>query len=273
MFIPSTDKYDFPNDTSAHYLKVKMDRGIIFDKNYPYIDNSFSFKFKRFWVRLLLRIIVFPITRINMGLKIKGKKNLKLYKKELSNGFVSVANHVAMWDYICIMKVLHHIRWTYLLSWDKNVNGESGPLVRMVGGIPIPEKDLDATIAFNHAIKNLLDNKGILHIYPEGSMWEFYTPIRPFKIGAAAIAIKHNKPILPMAFSYRKPSWIGRKIFKKNADFTLHIGKPLYANQELDKSAQIDDLTIRAHRAVCLLAGVKDNPYEPIYNNSKKIEK
>ena len=231
MFIPSTDKYDFPNDTSAHYLKVKMDRGIIFDKNYPYIDNSFSFKFKRFWVRLLLRIIVFPITRIN------------------------------------------HIRWTYLLSWDKNVNGESGPLVRMVGGIPIPEKDLDATIAFNHAIKNLLDNKGILHIYPEGSMWEFYTPIRPFKIGAAAIAIKHNKPILPMAFSYRKPSWIGRKIFKKNADFTLHIGKPLYANQELDKSAQIDDLTIRAHRAVCLLAGVKDNPYEPIYNNSKKIEK
>ena len=272
MYIPSTDKYDFPIDTSAHYLKVKMDRGIIFDKDYPYVDNSFSFRFKRFWVRLLLRVIVFPWTHVKMGIKIVGKSNLKHYKKELSNGAISIANHVAMWDYICVMKALHHIRWTYLLSWDKNVNGESGPLVRIVGGIPIPKNDLDATVAFNHAIKDLLDNKGILHIYPEGSMWEFYSPIRPFKKGAAAIAIKHNKPILPMAFSYRKPGWIGRHIFRRHANFTLNIGKPIYANPELDKSAQVDDLTIRAHQAVCALAGQRNNPYEPIYNNSKKID-
>ena len=272
MYIPNTDKYPFPNDTAGHYLEVKMDRGIIFDKEYPYVDNSSSFKFKRFWVRLLLRIIVFPFSIFKMGIRIKGKRNLKYYKKELSNGAITIANHVAMWDYICVMKALHNFKWTYLLSWDKNVNGESGPLVRMVGGIPIPENDTDATVAFNHTIKKLLEEKNFLHIYPEGSMWEFYTPIRPFKRGAASIAIKNNKPILPMAFSYRKPSWIGRKIFRKNANFTLSIGKPLFANPDLDKSSQIDDLTIRAHRAVCALAGQRNNPYEPIYNNSKKID-
>ena len=84
MYIPNTDKYTFPEDTSEHYLKVNVNRGIIFDKNYPYVDNSFGFRFKRFWSRLLLRLIVFPMTHIKMGIKIQGKKNLKLYKKQYS---------------------------------------------------------------------------------------------------------------------------------------------------------------------------------------------
>ena len=167
MYIPNTDKYHFPDDTASHYLKVKMDRGIIFDKDYPYVDNSSSFKFKRFWVRLLLRIIVFPFSIFKMGIKIKGKSNLKYYKKELNNGAITIANHVAMWDYICIMKALHNFKWTYLLAWDKNVNGESGPLVRMVGGIPIPKNDTNATVAFNHTIKKRLEEKNFLHSCPE----------------------------------------------------------------------------------------------------------
>ena len=272
MFIPNTDKYTYPEDTSGHYLKIKKDRGIIFDKDYAYIDNSKSFKFKRFWVRFLLRIIVFPWARIKLGLRIKGKANLKKYKDLLNNGFVGVSNHVHLWDYISVMKAIHHIRWPYLLAWDKNVNGDSGPLVRLVGGIPIPEHDNEATVSFNHAIKELLINKGILHVYAEGSMWEYYTPIRPFKKGAASIAIKNNKPILPMAFSYRRPGWIRRKIFRKTALFTLVIGEPLRANPDLQGSKQIDDLTIRTHQAVCSLAGIQNNIYQPIYNNSRKIE-
>ena len=272
MFVPNTDKYPFPEDTGGHYLEVNMDRGIIFDKDYPYVDYSKGFAFKRFWVRLLLLIIVFPVSLIKMGIKIEGKHNLKRYKAVLKHGAVTIANHVAMWDYICVMKAIHKIKWPYLLSWDKNINGESGPLVRMVGGIPIPEKDNDATISFMKATKKLLDDGNFLHIYPEGSMWEFYTPIRPFKRGAASFAIKNNKPILPMAFSYRKPNWIGRKIFRKNANFTLNIGEPLFANPDLEKTAQIDDLTRRAHAAVVSLAGLTDiNPYPAIYNNSKKI--
>ena len=272
MFVPNTDRYSFPEDTSGHYLEVKMDRGIVFDKNYPYVDYSKGFAFKRFWVRLFLRLIVFPMAKIRLGIRIKGKNNLKRYKDLLSNGAVTIANHVHMWDYICVMKALHNFKWTYLLSWDKNVNGESGPLVRMVGGIPIPENDLEAQVAFNKAIKKLLEEKNFLHIYAEGSMWEYYTPIRPFKRGAASIAVKNNVPILPMAFSYRKPNWIRRKIFKQLALFQLKIGEPLLPNPELEKTAQIDDLTIRAHEAVNYLAGFEKSVYPPLYDHSKKID-
>lgn len=273
MFIPNTDKYPFPEDTAGHYLEVDMDRGIVFDKDYPYVDYSKGFAFKRFWVRLLLRLIVFPMAKIRMGIRISGKENLKRYKALLSNGAITIANHVQMWDYICVMKAIHNFRWPYLLSWDKNVNGKDGPLVRMVGGIPIPLNDNEATIAFIKSVKKILDDGNFLHIYPEGSMWEYYTPIRPFKRGAASIAIKNNKPILPMGFSYRKPGWIRRKIFKQNASFNLKIGEPLVANPDLDKTAQIDDLTTRAHQAICSLTNqAESNIYPAIYSNSKKID-
>lgn len=272
MFDPKTNKFPYPEDTASHYATPKMDRGIVFDKDYPYVDYSKGFAFKRFWVRFLLRLIVFPMSKIRMGIRIKGKKNLKRYKNQLSHGAVSIANHVHYWDYICVMKALHNFKWPYLLSWDKNVNGESGPLVRMVGGIPIPEHNPEATIAFMKATQKLFADGNILHIYPEGSMWEYYAPIRPFKIGAASFAIKNNVPIIPLGFSYRKPSWIRRKLFKQIALFNLNIGEPLFANPELDKGAQLEDLTIRAHRAVCELSGQINNIYPPVYNNSKKID-
>lgn len=274
MFDPKTDKYPYPEDTASHYLDVKMDRGIVFDKDYPYVDYSKGFAFKRFWVRFLLVALVFPIlSHIKVGLKIKGKKNLKNHKADLKNGAITIANHVNMWDYICVMKAVHGIKWPYLLAWDKNINGDSGPLVRFVGGIPIPVNDLDAKCAFNNSIKKLLADGNFLHIYAEGSMWEYYAPIRPFKNGAASLAIKNDKPILPFAFTYRKPSWIRRKIFKQPAALTLNVGEPIYANPDLEKSAQVEDLTIRAHQAVCRLAGFDDdNIYPPIYNNSKRID-
>lgn len=273
MFDPKTDKYPYPEDTCGHYMPVNKDRGIIFDKDYPYVDYSKGFAFKRFWVRVLLRLLVFPfMTPVKMGLKVKGKKNLKYHKELLSNGAVTVSNHVNMWDYICVMKALHNFKWPYLLSWDKNINGESGPLVRFVGGIPIPVNDDEATIEFNKAVKKLLSEKSFLHIYAEGSMWEFYAPIRPFKRGAASIAIKNDKPILPMAFSYRKPGWLRKHILKQIAVFTLNIGEPILANPDLSQSAQIDDMTIRAHEAITALAGFESSIYPPIYNNSKKVE-
>ena len=272
MFDPKNNKFPYPADTAGHYLEVEMDRGIVFDKDYPYVDYSKGFAFKRFWVRLLLRLIVFPMSLIRMGIRIKGKENLRNNKKIISQGAITIANHVHMWDYICVMKALHNYKWPYLLSWDKNVNGDSGPLVRMVGGIPIPEHDNLATVSFLKATKKLLADGNFLHIYPEGSMWEYYAPIRPFKNGAASFAIKNNKPIIPMAFTYRKPNWIRRKIFKQIALFTLHIGEPLFANPDLQQSAQIDDLTTRAHQEMCRLAGQRHNIYSPIYNNSKRID-
>lgn len=265
--------FPYPDITDQHYLKVLKNDGTIFDKDYPYIDNSRSFRFKRWWVRFLLYTIVFPFSYVRMGLKIRGKKNIRRNKKLLKHGALSISNHINMWDYIAVMNAIKPFR-PYLLAWQKNVSGESGPLVRLVGGIPIPEHDPQATIAYIDTIKNLLDSGGWLHIYPEGSMWEYYRYIRPFKKGIAHIARMSHKPIIPMAFSFRKAGWIRRKIFHQPAKINLCIGEPIFINEDLTPQKQEIDLLNRCHKAIEDLAGFfeGENPYEAIFNGDKRID-
>ena len=272
MYNPHSTKYNYPEYTDQHYLVVKKNDGTVFDENYPYFNNSKGFRFKKWWVRVLLNLIIFPICPIYMGLKIKGRKNLKKYKEELSNGAITVSNHVHMWDYIAIMKALRP-RHTHVLVWAKNVRGENGPLVKLVGGIPIPDNDLNGKVACNKAVEQYLKDGGWLQIYAEGSMWECYQYIRPFHKGAASLACRLDKPVLPIGFSFRKPSWIRKRIFKQEVVITLTVGTPLYKDESLPESEQRIDLTKRMHHAVCLLSDVdpKENPYEEIFNNSKKI--
>ena len=274
MFDPKTNRYPYPELTDKHYLEIHKDRGYVFDTKYPYIDKSRWFRFKQLWGRFLLNAVVFHLARIRLGLKIEGRDNLKKHKDVIDNGVISVCNHVHMWDYIAIMCGIRHIK-PYLLAWDKNINGENGKLIRMVGGIPIPEKTVAGQKTFLKAISSLLnEDHGWLHIYAEGSMWEYYQPIRPFKRGAAMMAVSNNKPIIPLGFSYREPGWIRKNIFHQPATFTLHIGEPIFPDKSLKPRDREKDLTIRANKAVCALVGIDPdkNIYEPEFNDSKRID-
>ena len=275
MFDPKTNKFPYPMDTGTHYLEVKKDNGTIYDNKYPYIDTSKKFKRRQFWFRLAVFYIARPIVSIRLGLKINGKKKLKQYKEVLDKGVVSVSNHVHMWDYLSIMCALSPRRHTNILSWDKNISGENGKLIRMAGGIPVPNQTRGfVKMAFDTV--NLLKRGGWLHVAAEASMWEYYAPIRPFKEGAAFFAYEANRPIFPMAFSYRPVGWIRKHIFHQIAKFTLNIGDPIYPDMNLPKHEAIKKLTVEAHEAVCKLAGFEkgENIYQPIYSpeTNKRID-
>ena len=272
---PKTHKYPYPESTDAHYITIKKDDGTIFDENYPYIDKSFKHCFKQAIVRLGLNCLVFPVAKIRMGLKITGRQKLKEHKDEFANGVITCSNHVHFWDYIMLMMAVRPKK-PNVLVWAPNVRGESGGLVRAVGGVPIPDKGPHATAACLKSVREEIKKGGILQIYPEGSMWEFYAPIRPFKSGVARLACQWNKPVLPMAFSYRKPGFVRSKIFHQLACFNLNIGEPLYPSDDpsLTKKDRETELLIRLHEEVCRLAGFEkgENIYEPVFNDSKKIE-
>ena len=167
MFDPKTNRFPYPEETDRHYLEIHKDRGFVFDASYPYIDKSKSFLFKQKMTRLLLNAFVFHVATIRLGLKIEGRENLKKHKDILDKGVISVCNHVHMWDYIAVMKAIRPYK-SYLLAWDKNINGENGTLIRLVGGIPIPEKDIAGQRAQLRAISGLFKEHGWLHIYAEG---------------------------------------------------------------------------------------------------------
>ena len=273
MFDPQTHCYPYPEETNQHYLEIHKDRGFVFDASYPYIDKSGFFRFRQGLVRILLNVIIFPMTKIRLGLKIEGRENLKKHKDVLDNGVVSVCNHVHLWDYFAVMKALRPYK-PNVLVWNKSINGEDGTSIRLVGGIPIPENNVNGQKAFLTALGKLLSEHGWLHVYAEGSMWEYYAPIRPFKRGAALIAVRNDKPIIPMGFSYREPGWVRKHVFRQIALFTLHIGEPIYSDNVLEPRERVNDLTIRANQAVCTLVGINpdENLYEPVFNDSKRID-
>ena len=272
-FDPKTTKYPYPEFTDQHYIDVPEKFHNVIDENYSYIDNSKSMRFKRFWVRILLNVIVFPVAKIRFGLKVKGKRNLKDNKKLIKQGVISVSNHIAFWDFIILMRTINHIK-PNVLVWAPNVNGPNGSLIRLVGGIPIPENNLKATMKYYNEVDKLLnvDHKW-LHIYAEGSMWEYYAPIRPFKRGSFFFAVQFNKPIIPFAYSYRKPSWIRSKIFKQIATITVNVGEPMFPDNSIsDKNERELELTDRVHKRMCELAGIENNIYPSIFNHSKRVD-
>ena len=272
-FDPKPTKYPFPEITDRHYLVVKKDRGIKIDKDYPYLDRSLGLRIAQAFTRLGLTLIAFPVSIIYIGLRIKGRENIRKHREILKNGVISCSNHVHMWDFISVRKAVRHFN-PNLLAWDRNLNGENGTLIKLVGGIPIPVNDLKASTVFLRVTENLLMDKGWLHIYAEGSMWEYYQPIRPFKPGIGYYSVKTGKPVLPLGFSYRDPSWIRKNIFRQPAAITLTVGEPLYPDTSLPKSEREKDLIIRCHREVCRLAGIDpdENIYPPVFDNTKRID-
>jgi 1-acyl-sn-glycerol-3-phosphate acyltransferase len=252
---------------------VKKDRGIKIDKDYPYLDRSLGLRIAQAFTRLGLTLIAFPVSIIYIGLRIKGRENIRKHREVLKNGVISCSNHVHMWDFISVRKAVRHFN-PNLLAWDRNLNGENGTLIKLVGGIPIPVNDLKASTVFLRVTENLLMDKGWLHIYAEGSMWEYYQPIRPFKPGIGYYSVKTGKPVLPLGFSYREPSWIRKNIFRQPAAITLTVGEPLYPDTSLPKSEREKDLIIRCHREVCRLAGIDpdENIYPPVFDNTKRID-
>ena len=272
-FDPKTNKFPYPVETDHHYLVVKKNDGTVFDENYPYVDTSRAFRFKQFLTRVALNVLAFPLMRIRLGLKIKGRENIKKYRDVIKKGVVSCANHVHMWDYLAVMYAVRPHR-TNILAWGPNISGENGKMIRSVGGIPIPEKSVRATCAYIKAVKNLLEGGGWLHIYAEGAMWEYYAPIRPFKRGVAYFSRLCEKPIIPLGFSYREPGWIRKHIFGQIASFTLAIGEPIFPDVTLPKAEMEDDLIHRAHAAVCRLSGIEptENLYPPVFDNSRRVD-
>lgn len=271
-FDPRPTKYPYPEFTDGHYLKIKKDDGTVFDRDYPYIDDSPAFLRKRRLFDIVLRLIVFPMTRIRLGLKVRGKENLKKHSEALKNGAILCSNHVHLWDFLAIRSAVLPNK-PYVLVWSKNVSGENGKNVRLVGGIPIPRTGPAATKAQLKAVRKMLNAGGWLQIYSEGSMWEYYRPVRPFKKGAARLSVMFEKPLVPMAFSFRRPGWIRRTIFRQIALFTLSIGEPLCPDASLGVREQEEELCKRSHEAVCRLAGIdpSENIYPPVFQNNKKI--
>ena len=243
----------YPIMYDEHMIKVKRIRPpLTLDDKYPYRNQKFWPRVWRLLIYILIWAIALPVILLSRGLKIKGKKNLRKNKKLLKNGAITVANHVHIWDTICIVLALRRGIWAP--GWPINFEGTNAHLIRGIGGIPVPKR-IDGLRAFVKTFDTIMAEGRFVHFFAEGSMWHHFDAIRPFKEGAFKFAYKYDKPIIPMVFSYRKTRGL-IKLFRPNGVlWTLHIGEPLTVNTELPKLEAIQDLLTRCRSAMHEMSG------------------
>ena len=259
-YIPETD-IQYPEQPDKRILSVVPECEVILDENYPYYDKSFKFNFMMNLQYLGIFVIVFFLNPLKFGLKIKGKENLKPYKKLLKKqGAITVSNHVYRWDFLGVLQAVKY-RKIYFPTLHDNVIGSDRFMVRYAGGIPLPET-FGAMKKFNAALDEIVSKGYWLHVFPESCRWDYYEPIRPFKRGAFTFAQKYNRPIIPMAYSYRKPKGLEKFFTGGKPCFTLNIGKPIFPDTSLSRKDCISKLRLDCHKAMVELAGIEQNCWE-----------
>ena len=77
-----------------------------------------------------------------------------------------------------------------------------------------------------------------------------------------------------MAFSYREPGALRKRLFGQTALLTLSIGDPIVPDPDLGGKERETDLVRRAHDAVCTLAGIdpEKNVYPQIFDHTARID-
>ena len=259
----------YPDKDFAHMILNEKYHDYTYDANFMYRLKGFKYKFIRFWIKVVMIILVKPVCFIRYALIIKGKKNIKeYYKMTNSKGMITISNHTTEWDTIFVL-LTRYFKFSEFPIWQEGAESKSGMLYREVGGIPMPIKSNHGMAYAYKAMVDVVKENKWLHVFPEAACWAFYPAVRTFQNGAFKIAYDLKKPILPMAVTYRKPKGI-YKLFKKQPNATIAIGKPLMANYELDRKDAIEDLLVRSRLSVMNLMGIENEQENEEIRNSLK---
>lgn len=247
---------EFPDDENGHEHVDKKYRTYVYDDKFPYRYKQ------RLWLRLghmvsrfLIELFGPCIIKCYSGLIYKNKSVFRRNRKLLKNGYITVSNHVMMLDTVA------HIcgnwgRYPEIpMMWAVG-EGKYGPLFRMGGGIPIP-RNIKGMYYSYQAMLQVLSEKKWLHIFPEGSGWAYYVPIRKLKDGTFKLACEANVPVIPAALSYRKRHGLF-KIFHTNHPLcTMSYGEPILPDKSLPRNEAIAKMKAETYLAMIHLAGIE----------------
>lgn len=188
--------------------------------------------------------LLFFYTTFGMGLKIKGKRNMKKIKK---TGAISVSNHVHVID--CAMNALAMSpRRVHFTAMQENFDIPiAGKLLWLLGAMMVPKDHKYVNLFFDEV--NTLAKKGrVIHVYPEAHLVNYYGGLREFKRGAFKMACDSQVPILPIVISWRKRKGLWKLILPSKPCATLTVGEPITPDYTLLQRAQEIDLQERTER-------------------------
>lgn len=195
--------------------------------------------------------VMLPVNKLFLGLKIKGRHHLR----GLDTGAVSVCNHIHQVDATMWKGALVH-RDSWIISLRHNFAMPMiGLWLRGFGAVALGDTPNEQR-RLNRALEARVGEGHIVHFFPEGMLLPYCKALRPFHMGAFALAVQAGRPILPMVICQRPRTGLWRFI-KRMPLLTLCILKPEWPDTALATRRARADLHDRVRAAMqhCLDSG------------------
>jgi len=177
---------------------------------------------------------------------------------------VLASNHIGYLDFTFMGLAASHRSRLVRFMAKRTIfdNPIAGPLMRNMGHIRVDRTH--GAGAYREADR-AIRNGEIVGIYPEATISRAWT-LKPFKLGAATLAVKNSVPLVPVIVWGGHRIWTvdGHKTFRRGIPVTVLIGEPIiptpdsnidHINSELRKRMQ--DLLDEAQ------IGYPDKPHNP----------
>lgn len=221
--------------------------------DYEYLNKGFWQSIRRGIIYYaVIRPFTFFYNKFIKRVKYVGKKKFKGYKK---GGAFIYGNHTSM-----IIDAFNPSYLAFPRPADVIVNADAtsikgiGWLIKTIGGLPIPE-GFHAMARFNDALKEAIEKKHWIAIYPEAHIWHYYTKIRNFPPVSFIYPVKCGVPVFSYTMVYKKRK---RSRYPKRI---VYIDGPFLADKALPQKEAARKLRNEVYAAMCARAGESDCEY------------
>lgn len=210
---------DALNDDFAQTNIVKKP----FPKKFKYVHrrNPFWSVLSFFLYHFLAFPILWLVGKIGYGVKVKGKKNLRILRRR---GVFFYGNHTQIADAWTVQCFLRKGKKAYVLADSDAISIPFiRPLVMMLGCLPIP--DMEHKEDFEEAIKYRYHQKKAIVIYPEKHIWPYCTHIRNYPDDSFVYPASYGAPVVAFCVTYRKARFFPNH---RRPKMTVHVSRPFY---------------------------------------------
>jgi 1-acyl-sn-glycerol-3-phosphate acyltransferase len=137
-------------------------------------------------------------------IRIRGRENLRGLA-----GAVLVSNHTLLFDPGIVAHAIRPRRTYFTMLEETALIPFLGTFVRLLGGVPIPER-VGALRTLHTAARSALALLGFIHFFPEGECYDGNQDIRPFHWGAFLLAARLGVPVVPVTTVLHERRWRGK---------------------------------------------------------------